>query len=201
VRDQIESRLRNTTAAENPVAAALTGLSRDVVRALFPEPLIPAAVLVPLVQHHDRLTILLTRRTDHLVDHPGQISFPGGRVEPGDKDAADTALREASEEIGLIRAHIDVAGYLRPHPVVTGFAVTPVVGFLGADLPLTLDPFEVAEAFEVPLDFFLDPENRTETSRTVRGLTLPMVEYQFGDYRIWGATAQILDTLITIIKT
>ena len=120
----------------------------------------PANVLVPLVERHGGdVTVLLTQRTDHLADHPGQVSFPGGRAEPSDADAAATALREAREEIGLTEAHVDVLGALPIYTTGTGFVVTPVVALVRPDFELQLDPFEVAETFEVPLAFLADPAN------------------------------------------
>jgi 8-oxo-dGTP pyrophosphatase MutT (NUDIX family) len=152
-----------------------------------------------LVERSSGLTVLLTRRTEHLRDHPGQISFPGGRVEPGDAGPLATALREASEELGLLTDWIEVAGFLPPHAVVTGFVVTPVVGFLQADLALKLDAEEVAEAFEVPLQFFLEPGNLRQSIRRVRDVEVPLLEFSYGGHRIWGATANILSSLIEIL--
>lgn len=154
---------------------------------------IPAAVLVPLVDRPDGMTVLLTQRTDHLRDHAGQISFPGGRIEDHDRDVVAAALRETEEEIGLNRKHIDVVGCLDAYMTGTGFRVTPVVGLVDPPFDLTLDAFEVAEAFEVPLPFVLDPDNCERHSRDFPGrgrrefYVLP-----FEDRYIWGATARIL---------
>src|SRR5258706_13234640 len=117
-----------------------------------------ASVLVPLVQR-DEVTVLLTQRTDHLTDHPGQISFPGGRAEPEDLDAIATALREAEEEIGLPARHIEVLGSLPTYTTGTGFIVTPVVALIQPPFTIEVDPFEVAEIFEVPLTFLMSPAN------------------------------------------
>ncbi len=151
-----------------------------------------AAVLVPLVTHSHGLTVILTQRTEHLDDHAGQISFPGGRIEPGDDHPAATALRETEEEIGLAANRIEVIGSLGLHDTSTGFAVVPVIGFVAPPVEFTLDAFEVAEAFEVPLDFLLDPANRQigqiEHSGRLR-------DYFFFDYNgrmIWGATARMI---------
>ncbi len=119
----------------------------------------PAAVLVPVVKREHGLTVLFTRRTAHLNDHAGQISFPGGRSEPGDKNAAETALREAAEEIDLAPGQVEVLGELSKYVTVTGYRVTPVVGLVTPPLELRLDEFEVAEVFEVPLEFLLDPSS------------------------------------------
>lgn len=184
----------------DPVDAALARLPESVAAAWFRQPLVPAAVLVPLVERAAGLSMLLTLRTDHLDVHPGQISFPGGRAEPGDTGPRYTALREAGEEVGLRPASVAVAGYLDPLAVITGFAVTPVVGFVAADTSLRVDPFEVAEAFEIPLDFFLDEANVRHTERTVKGRTLPFVEYHYQARRIWGATALMIRNLTEIIN-
>jgi 8-oxo-dGTP pyrophosphatase MutT (NUDIX family) len=200
VKEKILSGLYRTAPAENPARAALDALPVEVARGLFDKPLISAAVLVPIVMHADELTILLTRRTDHLRDHPGQIGFPGGRVEPGDEGPMQTALREAEEEIGLAPVQVQIAGYLETHAVVTGFAVTPVVGFIPPATDRTLDEFEVAEAFEVPLGFFLDETNLVRSVRRYRGVEVPLFEYQYGDRRIWGATAAMLQGFVKIIN-
>jgi 8-oxo-dGTP pyrophosphatase MutT (NUDIX family) len=125
---------------------------------------IQAAVLVPLIKRDSEVTVLFTRRTTHLADHAGQISFPGGRVEAGDASTQDTALREAEEEIGLPRSQVDVLGMLPDYYIATGFRVTPVVGLIEAPFLVTLDNFEVAEIFEVPLQFFLNPGNHEQHS-------------------------------------
>lgn len=163
-----------------------------------------ASVLVPLVLREEGLNVLLTRRTDHLRDHAGQISFPGGRAEPEDHDAADTALREAYEEVGLPREHVEVIGELPPYTTVTAFVVTPVVALVRPGFALRLDPFEVAEAFEVPLAFLMDPAHhqRHEAefgSARRRFLSMPWEGTGSGGearrYFIWGATAAMLRNL------
>jgi 8-oxo-dGTP pyrophosphatase MutT (NUDIX family) len=154
----------------------------------------PAAVLVPLVLR-DELTVLLTQRTEHLHHHAGQISFPGGRVEAGDAGPVDTALRETEEEIGLARSHVEIAGYLDSYQTGTGFLITPVVGFVRPGFALTLDDFEVAEAFEVPLSFLFDPGNHQRHSRLYNGTRRHYFAMPYGDYYIWGATAGMLMNL------
>ncbi len=163
-------------------------------------PLTPAAVLMPFVTRGDDLSVLLTQRTAHLKDHPGQVSFPGGRADPGDADAVDTALRELHEELGIARDSVRVIGSLAPMPVITGFAVTPVVGFLAGGYTLELDTFEVEEAFEVPLDFLLDERNLRPTRRHVRGVEARLYEYRYEGRRIWGATALIIQRFIKLIE-
>lgn len=155
----------------------------------------PAAVLVPLVLRAEAPAVLLTRRTDHLHHHPGQISFPGGRVEAGDASSVATALRETYEEIGLGADRIELLGALPDYLTGTGFRVTPVVGLVHPPFELALDAFEVAEAFEVPLSHFLDPANHQRHSMQVEGRTRHFHAMPYGDYYIWGATAGMLMSL------
>ncbi len=157
--------------------------------------LTPAAVLFPIVQRDDGQTVLLTQRTAHLKDHGGQISFPGGRVETEDQTPVHTALRETEEEIGLAREHVEVLGFLPEYRTGTGFRVTPVVALITPPFDLALDPFEVAEAFEVPLDFLLDPANHKRHSLHYRGALRHFFAMPYGDYFIWGATAGMIRSL------
>ncbi len=158
-------------------------------------PLTAAAVLVPLVTRSDGYTVLLTQRTDHLHDHAGQISFPGGRAEDHDRSPIATALREATEEIGLDAEFVEVRGLLDYYETVTGYLVVPVVGIVSTGFELILDDFEVAEAFEVPLDFLLEPANRQRHRRMLRGKERRYYVYEYEDRYIWGATAGILTNL------
>lgn len=155
----------------------------------------PAAVLVPLVPRERELSVLLTRRTDHLHHHPGQISFPGGRVEDTDVSAVMTALRETEEEIGLDPDRVELLGELPEYCTGTGFRVTPVVGLVHPPFALKLDDFEVAEAFEVPLAHFLDPQNHQRHRMEYQGQMREYWAMPYGDYFIWGATAGILVSL------
>jgi len=200
MKDRITSQLQGSAPTADPASVALDNLPAGLARALFTEPLVKAAVLVPIVVHPDGMTLLLTRRTDHLKDHPGQIGFPGGRVEPGDQGPLQTALREVHEEIGLLPEAVQIVGYLEPLAIVTGFAVTPVVGFVAPGIDLQLDGDEVAEAFEVPLAFFLENGNPRRSLRQVRGVAVPLLEYRYEDRRIWGATAQMIYSLCKIIQ-
>ncbi|MDA0188869.1 MAG: CoA pyrophosphatase [Proteobacteria bacterium] len=162
---------------------------------------VAAAVLFPIVLRPAAPTVLLTRRTDHLKDHPGQISFPGGRVEPDDVSPAHTALREAEEEIGLVPAHVEIAGYLPEYLTSTGFRVTPVVAVVTPPFSLRLDPFEVAEAFEVPLDFLLDPANHRRHALHYRGRLRHFHAMPWREYFIWGATAGMIVSLSRALGT
>jgi 8-oxo-dGTP pyrophosphatase MutT (NUDIX family) len=160
-----------------------------------------ASVLVPLILRDDGLTVLLTQRTDHLTDHPGQISFPGGRAEPEDADATATALREAHEEIGLHARHIEVLGELPTYTTGSGFVVTPVVALIEPPFTIEADPFEVAEVFEVPLSFLMAPANHRHHEVEFAGVRREFLSMPFegsgpdGEprrYFIWGATAAML---------
>ena len=155
----------------------------------------PAAVLVPLVERPGGHTVLLTRRTDHLHDHPGQICFPGGRLDDTDRGPIDAALRETSEEIGLRREFIEITGVLDGYETVTGYGVTPVVAFIRPGFALALDAFEVAEAFEVPLAFFLDAASRRIHSGTRSGRRRYFYAFEYEGRNIWGATAGMLVNL------
>ena len=157
--------------------------------------LTPAAVLFPIVLREDGHTVLLTQRTAHLRDHAGQISFPGGRVEESDQSTLHTALRETEEEIGLAREHIEPIGYLPEYRTGTGFRVTPVVALVRPPFDLKIDPFEVAEVFEVPLAFLLDPVNHQRHSIHHRGALRQYFAMPYGDYFIWGATAGMIRSL------
>ena len=163
------------------------------------EELRPAAVLVPLVRREAGLTILLTQRTDHLYDHAGQISFPGGRTEAHDESPAATALRETFEEIGLPRDLVEVLGTLPEYTTVTGYRVTPVVGLVDPPPALSLDAFEVAEAFEVPLAFFLDPDNHQRNTLQYQGRTRHYYAMPYEQRYIWGATAGMLMNLYALL--
>jgi len=158
-----------------------------------------AAVLVPVVDHAAGPTILLTRRTDHLSKHPGQVSFPGGAVDPGDRDAEHTALRETQEEIGLDASFIKIAGRLDGYRTGTGFEIVPVVGLIQPGFALTLQEYEVAEAFEVPLAFLLDRANHKRESAMWQGIQRHYYAMPYKRHRIWGATAAMLVNLCDVL--
>lgn len=157
--------------------------------------LTPAAVLVPLVARPRGLQVLLTQRTDHLADHAGQVSFPGGRRERGDASLIDTALRETHEEIGLAEDFIEIVGLLDDYETGTGFRVRPVVSFISEGFSLDLDRFEVADAFEVPLDYLFDPANQQTRSREFNGRRRNYYVFEYRNRVIWGATAGMLMNL------
>jgi 8-oxo-dGTP pyrophosphatase MutT (NUDIX family) len=159
----------------------------------------PAAVLVPLVDRPEGMSILLTQRTAHLSAHAGQISFPGGRIEDADADAVAAALRETEEEVGLARQHISVIGRLDTYVTGTGFEITPIVGIVAPPFALAIDPFEVAEAFEVPLSFVLDHRNHQRVERESAGHIRCFFVLPFEGRNIWGATAGILVNLAEVL--
>lgn len=169
-------------------------------RLLTDRPPAAASVLVPLVVRDDALHVLLTRRTEHLRDHAGQISFPGGRAEAHDADAAATALREAAEEVGLPHDRIEVIGQLPPYTTVTHFVVTPVVALVQPPFTLALDPFEVAEAFEVPLAFLMTPAHHRRHVFDHEDGQRQFLSMPWGEYFIWGATAAMLRNLYRFLS-
>lgn len=208
-------------ALANEPAVPLARLSPDWLRRRFVEPVIwtpefgaeadmnfsgrapvPAAVLVPLVAREDELSLLLTLRTAHLNDHAGQVSFPGGRVDPEDSDAVATALRETEEEIGLARRHIEVIGQLPDYQTGTGFTVTPVVALVHPPFQLAADEFEVAEIFEVPMRFLMDGANHERRSAELpnRSGRRSFYSMPYRDYFIWGATAAMLRNLYHFLR-
>ncbi|HSQ79600.1 MAG TPA: CoA pyrophosphatase [Casimicrobiaceae bacterium] len=153
---------------------------------------VPAAVLVPLVNRPQGLQVLLTQRSADLPDHPGQISFPGGRVDPGDTGFAATALRETAEEIGLPPSKVDVLGELATYVTVTGYSVRPVVGWVEPPFQLVPDPIEVADAFDVPLEFLLDRSNHQRHYRMIGEIRRDYWAIPWLQRYIWGATASML---------
>ena len=161
---------------------------------------IEAAVLVPLILRQNGITVLLTQRTDHLYDHAGQVSFPGGRVETTDADPIATALRETHEETGLAPEHVNVLGHLPRYYTGTGFAVTPVTGLVMPTFTLAPDEFEVAEVFEVPLSFLTEPGNyRLHCATLSDGSTRHYYSVPWEGYFIWGATAAMLHGLYQVL--
>jgi 8-oxo-dGTP pyrophosphatase MutT (NUDIX family) len=152
----------------------------------------PAAVLVPIVNRPDGLMVLLTLRSAGLPEHAGQISFPGGRVEAEDASVAHAALREANEEVGLPAGRVTILGELTAYETVTGYCVTPVVGWVEPPFELTLDPIEVADVFEAPLAFLLHEQNRRRHFRLFGETRVEFWAIPYGERYIWGATAAMI---------
>ncbi|WP_343225793.1 CoA pyrophosphatase [Lysobacter sp. BMK333-48F3] len=192
-------------AALHPLDAApeSDGWNLDDLSGLLPDDTLraQAAVLVGLVPRADGVQVLLTRRTDGLRQHGGQVSFPGGRIEPDDVDAVAAALRETQEEIGVPGALIAPLGFLDPLVTITGFRVLPLVATIDPGYVARPDPNEVAEVFEVPLAFLLDPDNLTTRALDYKGRARHVLEYRWPDQRIWGATASMLLNLRQRLET
>ena len=164
------------------------------IKAALPErKLRPASVLIPLIERNDGWRVILTKRASHLKHHPGQVSFPGGKVEAGESGIT-AALREAEEEIGLPRAAVDMIGSLDVHETVTNFTVTPFVGLVNEFQPV-IDIGEVEEVFEVPLDFLMAGENMIVQGRNWQGHRRQYYTIPYGPYYIWGATARMIKVL------
>ncbi|MDX1406088.1 MAG: CoA pyrophosphatase [Woeseiaceae bacterium] len=188
----IKERLAGTIMPDDPLDVVPPARWPRRAQRQISNKLIPAAVLIPLIPRQGALSVLLTERSPDLTHHAGQISFPGGRMDPGDSDIVETALRETREEVGIEPADIEIVGYLDPNPTVTGYAVTPVVGLVEMRRELVIDPIEVKSAFEVPLPFLLDEANQRSSEREFAGVKVPITEFVYGEYRIWGATAAML---------
>lgn len=187
--------LRTRLAARSPLEFAVygdDGAGRSGTTA--------AAVLIPMIAHAPELTVLFTQRTQHLRSHSGQVSFPGGRAEPGDASAEFTALREAQEEIGLALERVEILGRLPEYHTRTGFRVTPVIGLVQPPLELTPDPREVESVFEVPLSFLLDPANRQRRTREFQGRSVGFYVFEYQGHMIWGATAGMLVNLHKMLE-
>jgi len=185
--------------AKAMLLANVVGAPSDELNALLSAPSQEAAVLVGLVERPGGIHILLTERANHLEHHPGQISFPGGRLNDANEGYVAAALREASEEVGLARHHVDVLGRLPPRLTGTGFAVTPVIGWLADAFEAVPDPAEVKSAFEAPLAHLLQTENQRRMTRERFGTQFISYEYYFAEHRIWGATAAILAQFFEVI--
>jgi 8-oxo-dGTP pyrophosphatase MutT (NUDIX family) len=187
-RARLRARLRHTHAGMP---------ARTSYRAPSPDD-VPAAVLIPVVDHQ-QLTILFTERAADLREHAGQVSFPGGRLEPNDSDPAAAALRETQEEIGLAPARIEILGYLPDQLVGARYRVTPVVGLVRPGFTVRPDPVEVADAFEVPFDFLMDPANHRSSQRMFNATPVTIYDLPYDRHRIWGATAGMVVTLYHVL--
>ena len=195
MRSDFERRLRAALLPLDAASETVRGdhdLNPDFVRE---GALRPASVLAPIVMREDGWTLLFTQRTEDVPAHPGQIAFPGGRAQPGDKDVVDTALRETEEEIGLARSFIEPIGRLDTYVTGTGYKVTPVVGLVKPGFALTLCAREVADAFEAPLSFFLDQANHKIGQMERGGRVRSFYEMPWGERRIWGVTAGMIRNL------
>lgn len=201
-RTRIRQRLSGTQPRHDIDFWIVPGLTLEESRRLrqwFPPDPVPAAVLVPLVERESGLTVLLTQRATQLKNHAGQISFPGGRIEPTDPNPVEAALRETQEEIGIGREYISFAGYLEPQLLLSGYWVTPVVGFLQPGFELELDRREVESAFEVPLMHILDPLNHRARERRLGAVTVQVYDIPYENHNIWGATAGMLMSLYRLL--
>ncbi len=154
----------------------------------------PAAVLVPIISRNDTLSVLLTQRTETLSSHAGQIAFPGGRIDPGET-ALEAALREAEEEVALERKYVEPLGFLDGYLTVTGYLVKPVIALVHADHRIEKQAKEVADVFEVPFDFLMNPSNMRIDTREFKGLQRRYYVFPFGERYIWGATAGMIKNL------
>ena len=194
----IVERLAGTVLDEHPGGIHLDTIDRDWptgLRRRLTANLKPAGVLIPIIDRPEGVSVLLTRRSAELKHHAGQVSFPGGRMEPEDPDIRHTAMRETHEEVGIHPDKVRVIGFLPPMPTITGFAVTPIVGLLGDDLTLNIDRTEVEHAFEVPLKFLLNPQNEQMSVREFDGVKIQLAEFHYSGERIWGATASMIIAL------
>ena len=197
LRQRLRERLKGTRPSP-PDVVRVGGLPVELSRAYLPylpAAFSPAAVLIPVLDRPQGLSLLLTERAQAMRTHAGQIAFPGGRIEPGDADAVAAALRETEEEVGLAREFVDVLGYLDDQVVISGFRVTPVVGLVRPGYSLRLDPTEVARVFEVPLDYVIDPGNHRPRRVLLGGQELHLKDVAYEGDTIWGATGGMLITL------
>ena len=203
LRERILRRFAGTQPQHELADWRVLGIDAERSRRLvehFPRNPVPAAVLVPLVDRPEGLSVLLTQRASQLARHAAQIAFPGGRLEPDDPDIASAALREAQEEIGLDPGRVRVFGYLPDHVVISGFRVTPVLGIVAPPFSLELNPAEVAGVFEVPVNHVLDSANHQARMRRVGNEELLLYDIPWQGQNIWGATAGMLLTFVHMLN-
>jgi len=203
LRERILRRFAGTQPQHEIADWRVLGIDAERSRRLvehFPRNPVPAAVLVPLVDRPEGLSVLLTQRASQLARHAAQIAFPGGRLEPDDPDIASAALREAQEEIGLDPGRVRVFGYLPDHVVISGFRVTPVLGIVAPPFSLELNPAEVAGVFEVPVNHVLDSANHQARMRRVGNEELLLYDIPWQGQNIWGATAGMLLTFVHMLR-
>ena len=167
----------------------------SVLKKKYTDKLIQASVMVLFLYANNTISLLLTKRSEKLNDHAGEICFPGGRWAPEDKSLTCTAFRETHEEIGVNKERIEVIGFLKSVPTLTGYLIHPVIGVLDSDSSITIDPSEVDSYFLAPLSFFLYTNNKKKKLHHIKSIKIPVYEYQFEGYRIWGATAAIISSL------
>ena len=193
--DDLLARLRGALLPLNAPPGPRGWNHDDMAELIGAAPRRPAAVLIGIRDDREQ-RVVLTVRTDTLQQHAGQVAFPGGRVEPDDLDVVATALRESEEEIGLDAGMVTPLGFLEAFETISGYSVTPVVARIAANAVLKPDPGEVAEVFEVPFAFFMEPANLRRYTMDFRGHRRDMVEFLHAGYRIWGVTAAILYNLL-----
>jgi 8-oxo-dGTP pyrophosphatase MutT (NUDIX family) len=207
--ERAKSRLSQTPPDQLDAAVSLDELATqygdhrmasDIATVLADKPFRAAAVLIPVVAH-ERPTFLLTQRSSDLSSHSGQVAFPGGRIDEGDADPAAAAIREGEEEIGLRREFVSMLGYLDPYLSGTGFRIAPVVALVTPGFTLELNPREVTDAFEVPLDFLMSPANHARHSGEWKGVTRSYYAMPYGERYIWGVTAGIIHRLYERLYT
>ncbi|WP_394174732.1 CoA pyrophosphatase [Thalassotalea litorea] len=179
---------------------SLASLTHSCQEFRYPGKLKDASVLIALQETKTGLEVVLTRRADHLYHHPGQVSFPGGKCEDEDTSVIATALRESHEEVGIARHDVEILGQLRQYHTITGYLITPIVGFIPSHYPFEIDENEVAEVFTVPLSHFLDETKHLPVTVSRRGMTHKIYFMPYMTYNIWGATAAIIKDLVAHLK-